>query len=115
MKNNRRKSLPSQSISPRYQALEKGNILKEIDRLRNLDVHHRRINAIITADPYKQRKGSHALGSLELLDKYKSLKPKGSHYRKECKFLDGAITSVENQMEINRQNVKILQRIVDAR
>lgn len=56
MKNNRRSSLPQQpnSPSPRIQAIEKGGILKEIDRMKNLDTHHKRINNIINGDLHKR-------------------------------------------------------------
>lgn len=79
--NNRRASVPP--LTPKYQVLEKGNILAEIERLKNLSVHHSRINKIIGADPYK-RTGA-KLGSLDMLEKYKSIQPKPSNYRKDCK------------------------------
>lgn len=89
-------------MTAKYQTLDKGNILGEIERLKNLSAHHGKINKIIAQDPYK-RTGA-KLGSLDMLEKYKSLQPKPSQYRKDYK-----------KFELNKQNVKILQRIVDAR
>jgi hypothetical protein len=77
--------------SPRIQAIEKGSILREIDRLKNLDNHHRRINEIIHGDVHskKQQRGIGRLGSLDQIEKVKSMKlsTKSSQYRKERKPL----------------------------
>ena len=114
MRNNRRNShqVTPQStglLSPRIQTMEKSQILKEIDRLRNLDCHHKRIQEIIHCDPMKR-------GSSRLSTRDRQVKrPPQNNHQRYCKYFIAVLILLDENMMLKSQNVKILKRIVDAR
>lgn len=74
----------SRMYSPKLQVLDKGNILTEINRLKNLERHHQRINDI-------QNKPLKKVTSLDQMDRMSQLggsvptKVSKQNFKKECK------------------------------
>ena len=68
--------------------VHKGSIHQEMDRLRDLDRHHQRVNAIHLQSPALRTKTK--IGSLDLIhdDRYKKLQAPKSNYKKDCKCVE---------------------------
>jgi uncharacterized protein with von Willebrand factor type A (vWA) domain len=107
-----RASLYGGSTSPRVQVIDKGNFLNEIARLQQLERHHQRISEIqnrslnkySSVESLQRAPVSSQLGAPSQFSYNTATSKKPSQFKKEVE-----------QFEINKQNIKILQRIVDAR
>lgn len=65
--------------------LDKGNILSEITRLKNLEIHHQKISEIQNKVP---KRVLHRVGSMDSMDRISIINPirAKSNFKRECKF-----------------------------